>query len=152
MSADVPRNIQAFNRVVALVLADLYERFPVPVDIDPTDVGTEACDGFTEDEEEIFVIISSVAEETITFLGQEGIVRCLDSGGLDEAGFHSVRLTMKGLALLGRVPAGIDAPAETFGSQIRAAADRGAADYLSNLVGQLFNASIGMGWRAVAGV
>ena len=153
MSDEVPRNILMFNRVVVLVLARLYEEFPVPVSLDAGQIGTAACEGFTEDQEEIFLVLFSVAGETIRFLRDESLIQFEEQGGLSGDLFGSVRLTMRGLALLGRVPEGVDAGAKgkTLGAQIRAAGNKGAADYVASLVGQVVGASVGAGWRALSG-
>ncbi|TNY28540.1 hypothetical protein [Thermomonas haemolytica] len=150
MPSDTPRNIELFNRIVVLLLAKLYESFPVPVTIESGQLGAEATEGFTEDEEEIFHAVVSVAHETALFLREEGLLSFQGDVNLLDGKLHSARLTMKGLALLGRVPEQIDASArgESLGSQIRAAANRGASDYLASLVGQVVGASVGAGWRA----
>lgn len=152
--ADVPRNIEIFNRVVGLVLSDLYEAFPSSIDIDTSSVGARASEGFTTDQGEILKLITTDCTEVVTFLAEEGFVRYrADWGDLSGKTMHSVRLTMKGLAVLGRVPAVVDESEDrrTLGTQIREAVHEGASQSLSGLVSQAFGAFVGAGARAFVG-
>jgi hypothetical protein len=150
VSDETPRNIEIFNRIVVRLLGKLYESFPVPISLDSGHIAAEAMEGFTEDEGEIFNAILSVSHETALFLREEGLITFQGSINLLDGKMHSARLTMKGLALLGRIPEQIDpdATGQSLGEQMRAAADRGASDYVAGLVGQFFSASVSAGWRA----
>ena len=152
MPNETPRNIELFNRIVVLLLARLYESFPVPVTIESGVLGADATEGFTDDEGEIFHAVISVGHETALFLREEGVITFKGDIKLPDDKLHSARLTMKGLALLGRIPEQVDTNArgESLGSQIRNAANRGAADYVASLVGQVVSASVGASWRAIS--
>ena len=73
-----PRNIEIFNRVVAVTLVKLYESFPNPIALTAEDIGQEAGEGFTEDIVEQLQLVMETAENTITFLAEEGFINgCL---------------------------------------------------------------------------
>jgi hypothetical protein len=85
------RNIEDFNRGVALVLGRLYTAFPVPTSIRADELD-ETADR-----------VSRLAyEATIRFLRDEGLIR-IQAETLDDR-FIGVVLSAKGLALLQAVP------------------------------------------------
>lgn len=105
----VPRNIELFNRIVAITLVRLYESFPNPLRIDSSDIGAQAAAN-SEDEAEVFQLVTQTAENSINFLVQEGFIRfdatsrCLSDIGV----FPEAMLTLQGFTLLGTTPQSID--------------------------------------------
>lgn len=97
------RNIQDFNRGVALVLVKLYSTFPAPIDLRARDLD-EAAD---ETAREVY-------HSTINFLRDEGLLRFQTvTGDVNcEAVFVGAVLTAKGLSILqSPAPRIIDLPA-----------------------------------------
>lgn len=150
---DVPRNIEIFNRVAGVVLLQLYEAFPVPVELEPVAVGTVASEGFTADQDEIFQLMIRDSAAAIEFLAHEGFLTFANWRTLEaSAPYPDVRLTMKGLALMG-VPNSISSEkSASLGGQLRSALDSGAHDAVASLVGQAFAWATGLGVRALGSI
>ena len=90
-------NVQIFNLICLRLLSDLYESFPVPIAIAPNALGLSAVPD--ESDYDASWSVMEVAVETIGFLRQEGF---LTAGAPVATGeIPDVRLTMKGLAVLG---------------------------------------------------
>lgn len=90
-------NVEIFNRISLELFAELYEAFPVPIAITPdalalSEVPDEATYGATWS-------VMEIAGETVTFLQEEGFLKYRDRVITRE--FGDVRLTLKGLAILG---------------------------------------------------
>jgi glutaredoxin-related protein len=90
-------NVEAFNLICLHLFAELYEEFPVPTVIDPNSLGLSAIPD--ESEFEATWDVMKIAVETVKFLQEEGFLTFRDQVGTGE--FDDVRLTMKGLAILG---------------------------------------------------
>lgn len=83
------QNIDDFNRYVALILAYLYQRFPVPAVLNVADLVTH--DGETEREDDRYRVYAA-----IDFLFDEGYLRYVKG----ELGSDALVLTNKTLAAL----------------------------------------------------
>lgn len=122
---DEPRNIQIFNRVVSIALAELYQAFPNPMDLDPNRIGA-AAHSEDDDYEEVFGTVVETAGNALAFLLREGfIAQSQHFGGFDAPGFSSVVLTAKGLHVLGIVPESLEGPAKPLGSRFADAVEGG---------------------------
>ena len=100
-----PENIENFNRMCLALFDSLYSAFPVPVEIDVKAIAMKAIPqdatyGNTWN-------VLSIGREVINFLAEEGF---LTHKGvtLDGSPYLQVRLTMKGLAVLGYMPASLE--------------------------------------------
>ena len=147
-----PRNIEIFNRVVAVTLVKLYESFPNPIDLKAEDIGHEAGEGFTDDIVEQFQLVMETAESTINFLAEEGFLRFdPHSRYLSGPQFPATRLTLNGFTLLGKVPEGVDGTIDrrSFVDQLRDVAEESSKATASNVVQSLFTGAIKLGAAAV---
>lgn len=101
--ADIPKNMVVFNLVTLRIFDRLYEAFPQPIDITPGTIGIEitADDASYDDAWNAAV---SVADNTLPWLATEGFLRYERP---DTGKFFQVQLTLKGLTILGSVPASI---------------------------------------------
>jgi hypothetical protein len=94
-------NMAFFNRLTLAIFAKLYAAFPTPFDID---IKTVAMEVIPEDADENTTWnCLQAAEDAVDFLAQEGFLT--HKGGYLEGGtVLQVRLTLKGLAILGSTP------------------------------------------------
>ena len=129
----VPENIEIFNRICVALFDKLYSAFPVPVEIDVNDIAMSAVPQDASYETAWDVL--SVGGEVINFLAMEGFIKN-KSAFLDRSQFIQVRLTMKGLAVLGYVPASIEKQ-EPLISKIRGVVGGGLKEAGGETVRQL---------------
>ncbi|MDR7070603.1 hypothetical protein J2X02_003468 [Pseudoxanthomonas japonensis] len=149
-----PRNIEAFNRVVAVTLVKLYEAFPDPISLSGPDIGAEAGAGFSDDTDEQFRLIIQTAANAIGFLVREGFIHYdPDMRTLSGPEFPDAVLTMKGLTLLGKTPDAVDESSDRrpFIEQLHDVVEEGARASATNIVVSLFSGAIRLGMSA-AGV
>lgn len=102
---NVPDNIEHFNLLVLKLFFRLYEEFPRPLDIVGTvanDIGFDAApeDASAEDSWDI----GTMTEDVIEWLSQEGFLRYEADPNHVYGNYWKVRLTLKGLTILGCVP------------------------------------------------
>jgi len=90
-------NIETFNRICLHLFSELYDAFPVPVAVNPNSMGLSAIPENLDYEGAWGVM--TIAVESINFLAQEGFLTKGESVSPGE--LSDVRLTMKGLAILG---------------------------------------------------
>jgi len=118
-SSDNPRNIEIFNRIASFLLANLYRKFPNPVDLTTEEVAEAIHDG-QGDQEELHEIMSVTVENSVIFLIRHGYLegnvgyeyQCDKRPTLRE-----MVLTEAGLRLLRSVPASLEG-SETFGDRL----------------------------------
>jgi hypothetical protein len=125
-----PPNIDRFNRTVLLVLAQLYEAFPVPVDVD-----TRALAMATVPEGAIFDDTFASFEPayyTINFLVQEGYLTHLH-GPIDVTSFFKARLTAKALVAMGSTPNALT-HSETVSARVGAVVKAGVREASAEMV------------------
>ena len=103
--ADIPENMEAFNRVSLALFARLYDSFPKPFNIDPT-VANEL--GFAavpqEATEEQSWNIGTLGVDVVAWLAEEGFLRYEPDPNHRYGYFWKVRLSLKGLTILGYIP------------------------------------------------
>jgi hypothetical protein len=140
----VPDNIDRFNRTALVVLEELYSHFPVPVELDvpelagvsrPPDVDARRL--FAEIEPTFHAIEFLAAEAFITHAGSS----------VDGAAFLHVRLTMKGLQVLGK-PAALNSQ-ETLIEKVRSAIKGGVKQASGEAVKQVAELVFSAGVAAV---
>lgn len=137
-----PENIENFNRICIALFDKLYSAFPVPVEIDVNAIAMSAVpqDAIYENTWDVL----SVGGEVINFLAEEGF---LTHKGvmLDGSEYLRVRLTMKGLAILGYVPASLEKQ-EPLISKIRSVVGGGlkeaGGETVRQLVSQAFSLAL----------
>ena len=129
----IPANIDLFNRFSLAVLQKLYLSFPIPIELDVSDLIMSVTPSGTNFDETFNS--SDIGGDAIDFLASEGF---LTHGGvlLGSSQYIEVRLTMKGLAVLGSLPSALDRK-ETLISKIRAVGSKGLRDAASDQVQEL---------------
>lgn len=149
--AEIPPNIEAFNRVVLFVLTGLYEVFPNKRNLSSGHHGPESLEGMPDDEGEVpdrDMKPAVIFEATVDWLQSEGFISVSERGNMGN--FDGVRLTLKGLALMG-TPESVKGPSKTLYQQSKDAlaegSKKGATDIVASLMGLAWN----MGLRAVTG-
>ena len=127
-----------FNRFSLAVFQKLYENFPVSIDLDVNDlmmsvIPTDSSFGETFD-------ALQAGGEALAFLSAEGFLTYKDVF-LHGPQYLQVRLTVKGLAILGSMPASLEKK-ESLISKILAVAGKGlknaASEQVQDLASQVF--------------
>ncbi len=101
----IPPNIDRFNKATLIVFDLLYQNFPVPIDLNASNIAMETLP-VDETFEESFNSIQPVYF-AIEFLRKEGFIDC-GNKTLDGTKFLQVVLTSKSLAVLGRTPSTLE--------------------------------------------
>lgn len=99
------QNIDAFNRVVVAIFAQLYGNFPRPVTIEAAGIRSSSnvsADQWFENKSG-----ENTVSVAIDWLSEEGFIRMTANVG--GKSFMGVVLTSKGLAALNRTPASLEA-------------------------------------------
>lgn len=126
-------NIAFFNRLTLALFARLYESFPTPIDIDIKAVAMEVI----PEEADNTTTWNSLqaAGDAVDFLAQEGFLT--HKGGYMEGGtVLQVRLTLRGLAILGSTPDSLEGKTPLI-ERIKKALAGGAREAGSEAVKQL---------------
>jgi len=155
---DNPQNIEHFNLVVLKLLDRLYEAFPRPLDITSTtaiDIGFDAVPENATEEESWD--IGTMAEDIIGWLSEEGFLRYEADPNHRHGNFLKVRLTLKGLTILGYVPSSLQHP-ESKASLIHkakqaigAGASAAGKEAVKQVVAEIFKLALAPG-AAIAAV
>lgn len=145
---DIPKNMEVFNLVALRVFDTLYEAFPQPIDLSPASIGIE----ITADESDSDAWNAmSVADSTFSWLAMEGFLRYEKPHYTGK--FLQVQLTLRGLTILGSVPASIRKSAtpetvvkETMIKKIKrvlsAGAERTSADAVKSVLTEIFRLTL----------
>ena len=135
---NTPPNIDRFNRTVLLVLTQLYEAFPVPVDVDTRALAMATLpDGASFDDTFASFEPSYYA---INFLAQEGYLTHLD-GPIDGSSFLKARLTAKALAAMGATPDALthsETVSARVGAVVKAGVRKASAEVVKKTVELVF--------------
>jgi hypothetical protein len=143
-STSPPTNISEFNTITGLVFTQLYEQFPVAVDLDRAAIETAMGAAFSSGSTNVLQSgrpFDEVFAYTLVWLSNEGYVRSRTPAGLF---MKQVTLTTKGLAALNAVPQGLSA---TIGSTLATNASAGNWSGVGDLIGGL----IGGFTKSIAG-
>jgi DNA-binding PadR family transcriptional regulator len=130
-------NMHEFERCTVLIFDALYRSFPKNEHLEPGDI---AEDGEPVD--------SDVFYGTLEFLDQEGFIRLealSETGGIASY----VRLTLKGLALLRRVPDVLQSKA-TLGEQVGSATRIGFREIAKTVISEMVKVGIGVSSHSIA--
>jgi hypothetical protein len=139
---EVPANIQEFNTIAGLIFAQLYEAFPIVVNIDNSRIAKAiGVEGeWSKHELTSGRSFGEVLAYTTSWLAAEEYTRW--------AGGHPaerVTLTSKGLAALNAVPSGLK---QSVGNELKNATARGSLDL--SKIGDLIGGVIGGFTRSMA--
>ena len=128
------KNIDEFNRYVALIMGDLYESFPVKKDI--------ALSSYPNAENNFYDAFDSmiIATSTAQFLCEEGFIKC---ESIDDQSLKSTILTTKGLAALSKTPESVKSK-QTIGEKLSSlskisASALSSASSITNIIRQVLS-------------
>lgn len=150
--ADIPENMEAFNRVSLELFARLYDSFPKPFNIDPSvegDIAFAAVPREATDEQAWN--IGTLGTDVIQWLAEEGFLRYDPDPNHRYGYFGNVRLSLKGLTILGHVPASLQAaePKEALIAKVKRVLASGAATASSEsiklVVSEIFKLALAPG-------
>jgi hypothetical protein len=141
-------NIERFNRICVALFDKLYSAFPVPVEIDVNDIAMSAVPEDADYEATWDVL--SVGGEVINFLAEEGFLTH-KGAMLDGSQYLQVRLSMKGLAVLGYVPLSLEKQ-EPLITKIRSIMGGGLKEAGGETVRQLVSQAFGLALAAAPSV
>ena len=128
-----PPNIDLFNRFALAVFKKLYLSFPVATELDVNDLIMSVTPTNASYDETFNAL--GIGGEALNFLASEGFL--VHQGALlDGSQFLQVRLTMKGLAVLGSMPAALEHK-ESLITKILAISGKGLKDAASEQVQDL---------------
>jgi len=156
--ADNQQNIEHFNLVVLKLLDRLYEAFPRPLNITGTTAIDIGFDAVPEDatEEESWDI-GTMAEDIIGWLSEEGFLRYQEDPNHQHGNFWKVRLTLKGLTILGYVPSSLQQQESKTSlinnakQAIGAGASTAGKEAVKQVVAEIFKLALAPGAAIAAG-
>lgn len=143
-------NIEHFNQVVLITLDKLHDAFPVPIELQVSEVAAAAAqEGLPTDH--TFQDLKPTFE-AIRFLAKEGFL-CYTDRNVEGTTFIGVQLTMKGLTILGLVPTSLGTQPSLISqvkTVLKSGAKSAATDAAKNVVSQLFTAALAAAPAVVA--
>ncbi|MBU1235513.1 MAG: hypothetical protein KJ634_00500 [Gammaproteobacteria bacterium] len=134
----MPRNPELFELTAGLAMAQLYEKFPIPKDIDFRALYAEVSDRFPDASMSDYIKIYLVIRHTFEWLQKEDFIRYESIG---ENAARNLQLTEKGLRALKAVPKELDAQRQSLAEFLVESAKEGAKEALMKGVGWLLAAS-----------
>jgi len=143
MKKDVPKNIEVFNHIVLHVLIKLYDSFPTPINLDSEKIGLDARPD-KNDRGELWNSMA-ISDHTLSWLEQEGFITVESKPHMGCLYYNGVRLTLKGLTLLGYtpVPALGEKEKGTLISIAKSVFSKAAEQSATDVVGKLFMLAVG---------
>jgi hypothetical protein len=137
-------NIDFFNRFTLVLFAKLYESFPTPIDVKTAEVAAEVIPLDVEHAKgwDWFV----AADHAVGFLAQEGFLT-YENSYLEGGHYVQVRLTAKGLAVLGSTPDALN-PRTPLIDKAKAALASGAKEAGNETIKQVMQWIVGAGIAA----
>lgn len=138
-------NIAFFNRLTLALFAQLYDAFPIPIDIDIKAVAIEVIPA-DADHTTTWNSLQA-AEDAVDFLAQEGFLT--HKGTYLEGGtVLQVRLTLRGLAILGSTPDSLEGKTpliERIKKALAGSAKEVGTEVVKHLTQQAFAATLSAG-------
>ncbi|WP_417586106.1 hypothetical protein [Nitrincola sp.] len=131
-------NFDAFNRITLHLLVKLFEVFPGHLDVDSNALGLDAKPKDTNETEDELWESMILAGNTVTWLKSEGFI---EVGSVSYGGHYSqVRLTLKGLTLLGYAPPTMenDSKYQNLAEKAQSVLADGARGAVTEVVKELF--------------
>lgn len=144
--SELPRNIQVFDHVAAVVLVRLYEAFPHRIDLPCVTIGQGVAAEIGSSEEEAFQLVTETVSSTIEWLEQEGfiLVQTRDGGFSNPSQYFGVVLTRQGMAVLGQEASPqVLASSETrqpWGVRLRTALRERSPEMVADAIGAIIRA------------
>ncbi len=109
-------NIDKFSFAASKIMVELYDSFPVPINLNVRQLNPELSEAFDEESQRDI----NVYRHTFHFLKREGFVVNDNKEVKDSHIFRDSVLTVKGLATLNKVPDTLkDKSASTFAEQLQ---------------------------------
>lgn len=141
MKKEFPKNIEVFNHIVLYVLIKLYDAFPSPIDLDSESIGLDARPD--ENDRDVLWKSMGISGHTFDWLQQEGFIT-IESKPIMGRPYCGVRLTLKGLTLLGYTPASAfdEKNKETLINRAKGVFSKTAKQSATDVVGKLFLAAL----------
>jgi|GEM_PF-1178515 len=142
MKKEIPKNIEIFNHIILFVLIKLYDAFPSPIDLDSISIGFDARPD-ENDKDELWKS-TEISGHTIDWLEQEGFMTVEAKPIMGRPYYSGVRLTLKGLTLLGYTPASAldEKNRETLITRAKAVVSKAVEQSATDVVGSLFLAAL----------
>jgi len=147
--ADIPTHMKVFNLVALRVFDQLYDAFPMPIEIIPKSISAELDAGSAPCDEAFK--LTAIADNTLRWLEAEGFLRH-SSSGFEGGIFYQVQLTLKGLTVLNWVPRSVTKNEEpeavikkikrVLSAGINQADDEAVKSVLDEVLKIAFNASV----------
>jgi hypothetical protein len=140
MTITSAENLEAFDYIVALIFARLFERFPERTAIQGMRLVIEAALD-KEISDALRQAVPKIFSDTVKWLREEGFIRYSDE---DAGDFRDVTLTLRGLTVLGYVPVSLkESPVpEPMIDKLRAALKSGtktaAHEIIKQAIGKTF--------------
>ena len=138
-------NIAFFNRLTLEVFDRLYRSFPTPTDLDVQAIAMAIVPKGAEKDETWNSL--QAADDAVDFLAQEGFLTY--KGDYLEGGtFLQVRLTLKGLAILGSTPGSLEGRQPLIDRMRKAlagGAKEAGTETVRQLIQQAFSAAVTAG-------
>lgn len=131
-------NFDAFNRIALHLLVKLFEVFPGHLDVDSNALGLDAKPKDTNETEDELWESMDLSGNTVTWLRSEGFI---EVGSVCYGGHYSqVRLTLKGLTLLGYAPPTMenDSKCQNLAEKAQSVLADGARGAVTEVVKELF--------------
>lgn len=141
MKKEFLKNIEVFNHIVLYVLIKLYDAFPSPIDLDSESIGLDARPD--ENDRDVLWKSMEISGHTLDWLQQEGFIT-IESKPIMGRPYCGVRLTLKGLTLLGYTPASAfdEKNKETLINRAKGVFSKAAEQSATDVVGKLFLAAL----------
>jgi len=130
------KNPELFDICATYLLADLYEKFPVPAQIEYDPLYFKISEKFQDATEDDLIHIYRIIESSLRWLERSGF---LYLGHIDKLVAGDVILTEKGLKTLRSVPHSVDVQRETVGDLLAQAGKEGTKDAVIRGIGALFS-------------
>jgi|ERR1700758_5027657 hypothetical protein len=121
-----PPNIEEFNTIAGLIFAQLYEAFPVPIDIDTEGIARAmgVAGDLTSHKMSSGRNFSEIMVQTFCWLNDEQYIRT------PSAVYKQVTLTTKGLGAMSAIPSGLK---KSVGTELSNAVKEGPQPDLSRI-------------------
>ena len=151
---DAHSSIHRFNVTALALFERLYSRFPDPIDIRASEIGIFAAPDDVS--EEAIWSYGFGADFVVTWLAEEGFVRYDSYDGRGK--FYRLRLSLKGLTVLGYVPVVVEGKKkkEPIIDRVRKTladgTEKAGSDAVKAVMGSLFRVALQHGMEAVRSV
>lgn len=140
--ATLPLNIQRFNDIAIKLFEKLYSSFPECISIDGCAIGAEAILPDASQSDAFDTVV--MGDFVVTWLSEEGFIR-YESRDL-QGNYYGVRLTLRGLTILGYVPSSVSSRKEPIIERIKqylsSTTGKATGEAAKVIVGELFRLSL----------